>query len=735
MMQSLLLPRRFGELLLAIFRSVFRLAQAPIQPTACRLPDATARADAFLSRCFLSMNYPLRTPIFSPNNAASSRQSGLLNARARTWQLAVLAVGWLTLAAGSSAGKDAAGVLLPDGSEFVFWEQPLEFSRTYYVDNQNPRAADSNPGTHELPFRTINHAAQVLQPDERVLIMAGVYRERVDPARGGIGPTHMISYEAAPGAKVIVKGSRLVKSGWKPSTEYGLGPSSTTSAKPKIYQRALDDLDFHGYNPFGMVNMMQDRIYLNPKPEELRAHLLRRGMVFVDGRRLEQVELYSELAQKDGTFWCEHDGLTIHVRLPGDADPAQHEIELVIQEQVFAPRTRGLNFIRVKGITFEQAANAFPDPQRGMVSASRGTHWIIEDCVLRQANSMALDIGAQGGGLEEPAVVGHSIVRQNHITDIGMAGIEGLGVQSTLIESNLIEHVGWQDVELTWEAGGIKLHLSKSCLLRNNVIRHLTHCGAIWLDYENVNTRVTGNVIGDTLETLRGGLYIEASHEANMFDHNIIWKATEGHGGSAFNYPPHGGWGITLDGTDGTVIAHNLIGYMQDAAIKMRTTEGRIVGTRGGTTRNNQILNNIFYRCGKAIEFPNQANTADGNLYSKQWTEGIDKNQSVGRGLNWIPDSGAILRLDLEAWQKFFGFDKHGAYADMNIDVDLDALTMTWSVAGRTPDVNTEKRFERDLLGEPAGKVRKAGPLLHLPGTAAKVSIDPRTVPHAASTN
>jgi len=71
----------------------------------------------------------------------------------------------------------------------------------------------------------------------------------------------------------------------------------------------------------------------------------------------------------------------------------------------------------------------------------------------------------------------------------------------------------------------------------------------------------------------------------------------------------------------------------------------------------------------------------------------------------------------------------------MNIDVDLDALTMTWSVAGRTPDVNTEKRFERDLLGEPAGKVRKAGPLLHLPGTAVKVSIDPRTVPHAASTN
>ena len=58
----------------------------------------------------------------------------------------------------------------------------------------------------------------------------------------------------------------------------------------KIYQRRLDDLDFRGYNPFGMVNVMQDRVYLMPKPQELKQHLLRRGMMFVDGRRLEQVD-------------------------------------------------------------------------------------------------------------------------------------------------------------------------------------------------------------------------------------------------------------------------------------------------------------------------------------------------------------------------------------------------------------------------------------------------------------
>jgi hypothetical protein len=39
------------------------------------------------------------------------------------------------------------------------------------------------------------------------VIAAGTYRECVRPARGGSSPDRMISYEAAPGATVIVKAS------------------------------------------------------------------------------------------------------------------------------------------------------------------------------------------------------------------------------------------------------------------------------------------------------------------------------------------------------------------------------------------------------------------------------------------------------------------------------------------------------------------------------------------------
>ncbi|HKO19777.1 MAG TPA: hypothetical protein VJU82_12910, partial [Acidobacteriaceae bacterium] len=55
---------------------------------------------------------------------------------------------------------------LPDGTDLVVWEQPLKFSKTYYVDNNSAKADDNGPGTQNRPFRTINKAAQVLQPGE-----------------------------------------------------------------------------------------------------------------------------------------------------------------------------------------------------------------------------------------------------------------------------------------------------------------------------------------------------------------------------------------------------------------------------------------------------------------------------------------------------------------------------------------------------------------------------------------
>jgi len=56
---------------------------------------------------------------------------------------------------------------------------------TYVVDQAAPGAADTNPGTEEKPFKTVQRAADAAQPGDTVYLMAGKYDERVNVKAGG----------------------------------------------------------------------------------------------------------------------------------------------------------------------------------------------------------------------------------------------------------------------------------------------------------------------------------------------------------------------------------------------------------------------------------------------------------------------------------------------------------------------------------------------------------------------
>ena len=49
---------------------------------------------------------------------------------------------------------------------------------TYHV---SPSGSDRNPGTEDLPFKTIQRAADLAMPGDTVVVHAGEYREWVDP--------------------------------------------------------------------------------------------------------------------------------------------------------------------------------------------------------------------------------------------------------------------------------------------------------------------------------------------------------------------------------------------------------------------------------------------------------------------------------------------------------------------------------------------------------------------------
>jgi len=82
---------------------------------------------------------------------------------------------------------------------------------TYWVDGANPQASDAGPGTEAQPWRTLARAGRApeLQPGDTVLVRSGVYRECLDILVSG-EPGKPVTFSAAPGARVVTKGSEPV---------------------------------------------------------------------------------------------------------------------------------------------------------------------------------------------------------------------------------------------------------------------------------------------------------------------------------------------------------------------------------------------------------------------------------------------------------------------------------------------------------------------------------------------
>ena len=71
---------------------------------------------------------------------------------------------------------------------------------------------DANAGSPESPYLTIGKAAEAAQPGDTVIVHAGTYREWVKPPRGGRDENSRITYRAAAGEEVLIKGSEQITS-------------------------------------------------------------------------------------------------------------------------------------------------------------------------------------------------------------------------------------------------------------------------------------------------------------------------------------------------------------------------------------------------------------------------------------------------------------------------------------------------------------------------------------------
>lgn len=98
------------------------------------------------------------------------------------------------------------------------------------------RGDDTNRGTKSAPLRTMQRAAELAQPGDVVTVHEGVYRERINPPRGGASDKKRIVYQAARGEKVELKGSEAIKN-W-------------AHVQEEVWKVTLPNSFFGAFNPY-----------------------------------------------------------------------------------------------------------------------------------------------------------------------------------------------------------------------------------------------------------------------------------------------------------------------------------------------------------------------------------------------------------------------------------------------------------------------------------------------------
>ncbi|WP_343319026.1 right-handed parallel beta-helix repeat-containing protein [Sphingobacterium multivorum] len=518
---------------------------------------------------------------------------------------------------------------------------------------------DGQTGTQTRPLRTIMAAAKLAMPGDIIIVHKGVYRESIIPPRGGLSAQQPITYRAAKGEKVVVKGSEEVK-GWK-------------LLHDDIWQLELPNSFFGTFNPYA-EEIRGDWFW--PTPKERKYH---RGAVYLHGHWLMEAsskeQLLADHSQKGG-WWASVDGekTSIWARFP-QVDPNQEQVEINVRPRVFYPDRPFVNYITVDGFVMEQAATNWAPPtaeQEGLLGTHWSKGWRIVNNTIQYSKCVGIALGKYGDafdnkdtesaegyvetikralafGWNKDSVGGH-YVGNNKIAYCEQAGIVGsMGCSFSTIEKNTIHDIHIERLFTGAEMAGIKFHGAVDVSIRNNRIFRTDK--GIWLDWMAQGAQIMNNLLyQNDLD-----VFLEVTHGPALVTNNIMLSKKS-----------------LLMNAQGAAFAHNLFaGKIDVVAYDSRLTPylkphaTGIAALKDNPGGDVQFVNNIFAKGADISDYSNAYLPVllNGNVYLKG---------SVG--ISTYKNNARMGEVHADAEQRMKAYTSKGA-VEKNALIDTNEVT------------------------------------------------------------
>ncbi len=596
----------------------------------------------------------------------------------------------------------------------LLFTAPL-FAREFHVAMTGNDASEGGPGQ---PLRTIQAAANLAKPGDTITVHEGSYRERIDPPRGGEADAKRITYQAAPGAKVSIKGSEVIK-GW-------------AKLEHDTWRVTLPNRFFGSFNPY------TDEIRGDWFSPNSRKH--HTGAVYSNGHWLTEAVKAEDVlapATKDPLWFATVDAesTTITAQFPG-TDPNADQIEINVRKAVFYPSQTGRNFITVRDFTLEHAATNWAPPtaeQVGLIGTHWSKGWVIENNTIRYSACTGVTLGKHGDKFDNTSAnsaegyvetikrgytagwskekIGHHLVRNNHISHCEQAGIVGsLGAAFSTITGNDIHHIHIRQLFGGAEQAGIKIHAAIDTLISSN---HIHNCNrGIWLDWMAQGTRVTGNLVHSI--SPNEDLFVEVNHGPFLIDHNLFLST------------------ISLaDWSQGGAYAHNIFAgkFNVRPDLQRETPWLEVHGTKiaglqnikGGDSR---FYNNLFLASAGLDSYDKAASPTPmaGNVFAQEAKPSHHEKSPL-----LLPDIDPAWKIREEDEKWFLEINLSGSRKSIGplVTSELLGKTVVSALPFVQPD-GTPYRLENDYAGIPRSKMNpSAGPFEALPAGKQSIQVWP----------